>query len=125
MKITKVEIVKLESSKRLRAVCYVVIDNTIVIDNVRLFQKNDGEFFVQFPRSHSSKKKNYEDITIIKPIFRKYLEGVIFKEYEKKLKEEKHGKANYIGQDIKGGKSDNGTGKNNSRSQRKSYEAES
>lgn len=96
MKITKVEIVKLENSKRLRATCFIVLDYTIVIDNVRLFQKNDGEFFVQFPRSHSSKKKNYEDITIIKPIFRKYLEGVIFKEYEKKLKEEKHGKANNI-----------------------------
>lgn len=102
MKVTKVKIVKLENGKRQRATCFVVIDKTIVIDNIKLFQKSNGEFFVEFPRSDSSKKKNYEDITIIDPTFRSYIEGVIFKEYEKKLKEIKHGKANYIGQDIKG-----------------------
>ena len=82
MKITKVEIVKLENSKRLRAVCYVVIDNTIVIDNVRLFQKNDGEFFVQFPRSHSSKKR----ITRTLPLLNRFSENTLKGLYSKNMK---------------------------------------
>ncbi len=103
MKITKVKIVRIENSKRLRATCYVVIDNTIVIDNIRLFEKDNGKFFVEFPRSRSSEKKNYEDITIIKRDFRNHIEGVILKEYEKKIKENENGKADNTGKDIKVG----------------------
>lgn len=125
MKITKVEIVKLENSKRLRATCFIVLDYTIVIDNVKLFENYNGEFFVEFPRSHSSEEKNYQDITIIKPQFRDSLVGTVLKEYKKKLKEEDDGKTNNIGQDIKGGQSDSGRGKDNSRRQVKSCKAES
>lgn len=123
MKVTKVEIVSIEESDRLRATCFVVLDYTLVIDNIKILE-NNGELFIAFPRSRSSEDKNYQDITIIKSTFRTYLENVIINEYRKKLEEDLHGKTNNVGKDAKAGQPDSSSGKNNSRIQRKPCEAE-
>ena len=90
MKITKVNLLKLEltkSNKNLLALASVVLDDEFVIKGFKIVQGNKSEPFISFPSEKL--KDGYDDIAFpITKECREYFIDSIFDEYFKEEKEE-------------------------------------
>lgn len=85
MDITSIIIRKVfTETKRLLATVDIVIDNNLLIKNIRLFD-NGTKMFVEFPSS--SRDPAYPDIIPLNEKTRQYIENEIITEYQQNIKE--------------------------------------
>lgn len=82
MKITSVSIQNIQGCKRLLVNVNIVIDNNILIKNIRLF-KNDNRIFIEFPSS--SKNSRYPDIIPLNKTVREQIENRIISVYNRNI----------------------------------------
>lgn len=82
MKITKVNMRKIQSDSRMRGIVSVVVDNCFAIHGIRIIEGDNGLFIAMPSRKNSDGK--YRDVAHpITPECRKMFEEAILEEYKK------------------------------------------
>ena len=84
MKITNVILKQIEGKEKLKAIADIVIEDSLVIHNIKLFEKTEGEFSIAMP----SRKIGEKYLDIVHPInkeTREEFETVIVNKYKESL----------------------------------------
>lgn len=66
MRITKITVYKTEPSKRQVGTADIVIDGELLITDILILKKSDGNFCIAFPRGAKAKKRRRENIIPLK-----------------------------------------------------------
>lgn len=82
MKITKVNVHKIETDSNLRAFVRIVFDDCLSVTGLKLFENENGEYYLSYPKNPKS-KQNYFFSYPVDIDFKKQIEDLIVEEYTK------------------------------------------
>lgn len=87
MQITKISLLlPKEKTKRLRAFVTIKLDDTLIITDIKLFQKLDGTYYLDFPSTDRARKMNEANIYLTSTL-RRIITDAVLEQYKNKLAE--------------------------------------
>lgn len=95
MTITKINILPVRNRRRLRAYVAIELDKSLSITDIRLFQKDDHTYYLDFPATEKARLINDSNIFLTAELRRITTDAVI-DEYNKSIQKENdnHAKGN-------------------------------
>lgn len=82
MKVTSVNVKKIDNQENLKAFVTIVLDDSLAIHNLKLIKGNNG-LFIAFPNYKSTNDKYYDIVHPIVGKLRKEIEKEIINQYNK------------------------------------------
>lgn len=87
MRITKINILPITGRKRLRAFVSIELDKQLSITDIRLFQKDDGSYYLDFPATEKAKELNDSNIFLTAAL-RRITTAAVLDKYKQMIQKE-------------------------------------